>query len=208
MTSQDGGGAGSSAHDLSWPRDLTTMRDATPLPVPAPDLARAVVYDLAPPPPPPPDLAATDMAGFVRGDYYQVSSKVSGQLLSIHNSATSNGAITEQQPAHGTADQRWTLGAATTPGAYQLINGGSQSCLDVNGASTADGATVWIWTCGTVTSQAWTLKDTGGGYYNLVNVNSASCLDLDGGGMAAGTVIFQYRCNGGDNQKWFLTRLP
>jgi hypothetical protein len=189
--------------DLSS-RDLTTTHDGMPAAGTTRDLATARVNDLARPA----DLASTDMAGFTRGAFYQVSSKLTGQLISVHGAATSDGSAIEQQPAHGGADQRWTLTAATTPGAYQLINVASQTCLDVNGASTADSATVWIWTCGTVTSQAWTLKDAGGGFYSIVNVNSGSCLDLDHANTAPGTAIFQYRCNGGDNQSWFFTRLP
>jgi hypothetical protein len=172
---------------------------------PPSDLTPAMALDLTAPVS---DLAHVDLGPFAPGNFYQVSVKVTGQLLSVHNSATANGAIVEEQPARATGDQRWSLTATATTGAYQIVNAQSQSCLDVNAGSTADGATVWIWSCGNAASQQWSLHDAGAGFYNLVNVNSMSCLDLDNGGSAPGTVIFQYHCNGGDNQKWLFTHVP
>jgi hypothetical protein len=196
-TRSDGGES-----DLSQPLGRGTPRDAE---VDRPRDLAGHAADLALLPPTN-DMASTDLAGFSAGSYYQVSSKQTGQLLSLRGSGTTNGTTTEQQPAHGGPDQRWTL--AATNGGYQIINGGSQSCLDVNGASTASGATTSIQTCGTATSQVWTLKDAGSGFFNLVNLNSGSCLDLGGGSSSPGAVISQYQCNGGDNQKWFFTRVP
>ncbi|MCU1277827.1 MAG: glycoside hydrolase, partial [bacterium] len=160
---------GGVALDLALPpRDLTSAI--------APDLTLAIAPDLAAPVR---DLAPVDLGPFPPGAFYQISVKATGQLLSVHNSATTDGATVEEQPAHGTGDQRWSLTATATAGVYQIVNGLSQSCLDVNAASTADGATVWIWSCGSATSQQWNLHDAGGGFYNLINVNSNSCLDLD-----------------------------
>jgi hypothetical protein len=192
---------GGVALDLASPNDLTPLvvvHDLAQRDLAQPDLAQPIVADLAQAIVPP-DLAQA---------FYQVSVKATGQLLSVHSSATANGSIVEEQPAHGTPDQRWSLTATATMGVYQIVNAQSQSCLDVNGGSTGDGATVWIWTCGTATSQQWNLTDAGAGFYNLVNVNSKSCLDLDNSGTAPGTVIFQYHCNGGDNQKWLFTHVP
>jgi hypothetical protein len=147
------------------------------------------------------------MGPFPRGAIYLISSKSTGQLISVHASATANGSVIEQQPIMGTADQHWLLMATATAGTYQIVNAQSQTCLDVNGASTSDGATVWIWSCGTATSQQWILKSAGSNFYNIVNGNSMSCLDLSNGGTAPGTAIFQYKCNGGTNQEWFFTQV-
>lgn len=209
IASSDGGLA---ASDLGTPVDLLEPHDSDTVAAlhdlaSVPDLATP--RDLAPPPDltPPADLATPpDLGPFPPGAVFQVSSKATGQLLSIHNSATTNGAITEEQPARNTPDQRWLVQAAAS-GTYAIVNDGSQTCLDVNAGSTADGATTWIWSCNSGASQRWTLKDAGGGFYSLVNVNSQSCLDLDHGNSAPGTVIFQFHCNGGDNQKWLFTRV-
>ena len=194
-------GDGGAPADLATPSDLTQASDqATPS-----DLAQPIVHDLTAPIV---DLAQpVDLGPFPSGALYQISVKATGQLLSVHGSATANGSIVEEQPAHGTADQRWSLTATAAAGVYQIDNVQSQTCLDVNGGSTGDGATVWIWSCGSATSQQWKLSDAGAGFYNLINVNSNSCLDLDNGGTAPGTVIFQYHCNGGDNQKWLFTKV-
>jgi cytochrome c len=180
--------------DLAASVDALGLRDGD-TPSPAQDLANA------------PDLAMpVDLGPFPPGAVFQISVKATGQLLSVHNSATANGSIVEEQPARGTPDQRWLMQAVAS-GAYEILNAQSQTCLDVNAGSTADGATVWIWSCSGGVSQQWSLQDAGAGFYYLVNVNSQSCLDLDNSGTAPGTVIFQYHCKGGDNQKWFFTRV-
>jgi hypothetical protein len=200
LTPADDAGRDAAVADMSAPVDLLTPRDSS---------SPSALQDLLAPPDLtlPADLASPpDLGPFPPGAVFQISCKATGQLLSIHNSATTNGAITEEQPAHGTPDQRWLVRAETAT-SYDIFNEQSQSCLDVNAGSTADGATTWIWSCSGAASQLWTLQDAGSGFYNLVNVNSQSCLDVDHGNSAAGTVIFQYHCNGGDNQKWFFTRV-
>jgi hypothetical protein len=153
------------------------------------------------------DLATpADLGPFPPGAIYQISVKATGQLLSVHNSATADGSTVEEQPAQNTPDQRWSV-IFVTSSVYQILNGQSQTCLDVHGSSKSDGAAVSIWTCAVGADQQWTLQAAGGGFYNIVNVNSQSCLDLDNGNTQPGTVIFQYHCDGGDNQKWLFTRV-
>ncbi|HEX4460849.1 MAG TPA: RICIN domain-containing protein [Polyangia bacterium] len=164
------------------------------MPAPSPDLAMT-----------PPDMAQPrDLGPFPEGQFYEISVKSDGQLLSVRNQSTLNGSVTEEQPSHGTPDQRWTLQLVDS--GYRIINGQSGTCLDVAGSSTADSAATGIYTCSASLSQEWTLTPvTGTNFYNIVNVNSKSCIDLDNAGTTPGTQIFQYHCNGGDNQKWFFT---
>jgi hypothetical protein len=192
---------------VAAPPDLAQAVTAAPpadlamhMPAPAPnDLAVATpvaVPDLSPPP---------DLGPFPPGALFYISSKATGQLMSIHNSSTINGSITEEQPAHGTADQRWTL--QQNGPTYFIVNAQSTTCLDVTGSSTSDGAATGIFICSPSRSQQWQLLDAGGGFYNLVNANSQSCLDLDHGYTTPGTQIFQYHCNGADNQQWLFSRV-
>ncbi|MET1071695.1 MAG: RICIN domain-containing protein [Umezawaea sp.] len=60
------------------------------------------------------------------------------------------GTVVKTHGCNGGANQKWTLGAT---GAVT----GTQSglCLDVQGASTADGTPVVLWTSGGVTTQQW-----------------------------------------------------
>jgi hypothetical protein len=159
-----------------------TPADLSVTPVSAPDLS------------PPPDLGP-----FPAGTFYAISVKSDGQLLSVRNQSTLAGSITESQPAHGTPDQRWTLQLVDS--GYRIINGQSDTCLDVASSSTSDSAATGIYSCNAGLSQEWKLEVIGGTfYYNIINVNSGKCLDLDNAGTAAGTQIFQYTCKGGDNQ--------
>ncbi|WP_437995713.1 RICIN domain-containing protein [Sorangium sp. So ce185] len=78
----------------------------------------------------------------------------------------------------------------------------SGKCLDVNGASTADGAVVHQWTCNGGSNQEWLLQSAGGGYYRVVARHSGKCLDVVSGSTADGAAVKQYTCNGGSNQQW------
>ncbi|KUO16207.1 RICIN domain-containing protein [Streptomyces dysideae] len=78
----------------------------------------------------------------------------------------------------------------------------SSKCMDVTGASTADGAEVIQWTCNGHANQRWRLQGTGDGYYRLVAQHSAKCLDVTSASTANGAGIIQYACNGGANQQW------
>ena len=78
------------------------------------------------------------------------------------------------------------------------ING---KCLDVNGAGTANGTVVKLWTCNGGTNQRWQV----GPAESLVGAQSGRCLDDPGSSRANGTQLIIWDCNGGVNQRW---RLP
>ncbi|WP_327589746.1 ricin-type beta-trefoil lectin domain protein [Nonomuraea sp. NBC_00507] len=85
--------------------------------------------------------------------------------------------------------------AATTP----LVGVGSNRCLDVNGASQANGAQVQIWDCNGQANQQWTSTSS-----DELRVYGTKCLDVYGGGTADGTSVIIWDCNGQNNQKWRL----
>ncbi|WP_171116604.1 non-reducing end alpha-L-arabinofuranosidase family hydrolase [Streptomyces gossypiisoli] len=74
---------------------------------------------------------------------------------------------------------------------------GSDRCLDVPGASQADGTELNIWDCHGGTNQQWTLTDD-----NQLTVYGNKCLDVPGHATTAGTRVQIYTCNGGANQQW------
>ncbi|MET9497897.1 endo-1,4-beta-xylanase [Streptomyces sp. NPDC006552] len=90
-------------------------------------------------------------------------------------------------------------GGTTTPpsDAGPLKGAGSGRCLDVSGASTADGAQVQLWDCHGGGNQQWTYTAAG-----EFRVYGNKCLDAAGTG--SGTRIQIYSCWGADNQKWRL----
>ncbi|MBB4912808.1 ThuA domain-containing protein [Actinophytocola algeriensis] len=84
-----------------------------------------------------------------------------------------------------------------TPGAVTSgpIVGSSGKCVDVNGASTADGAKIQLWTCNSGTNQQWT-RD--GGTLRALG----KCMTVAGGGTADGALVQSSACNGGAAQNW------
>ncbi|MDA0637785.1 ricin-type beta-trefoil lectin domain protein [Nonomuraea sp. MCN248] len=75
----------------------------------------------------------------------------------------------------------------------------SNRCLDVNGASQANGAQVLIWDCNGQANQQWTVTSAG-----ELRVYGTKCLDVNGGGTADGSAVIIWDCNGQNNQKWRL----
>lgn len=70
-------------------------------------------------------------------------------------------------------------------------------CLDVNGASQANGAAVVIWDCHGQSNQSWT--STGA---QELRVYGGKCLDVNGAGTANGTSVIIWDCHGQANQQW------
>ncbi|WP_062428495.1 carbohydrate-binding protein [Herbidospora daliensis] len=75
----------------------------------------------------------------------------------------------------------------------------SNRCLDVNGASTTNGALAQIWDCNGQTNQQWTSTSA-----TELRVYGNKCLDVNGAGTADGTAVLIWDCNGQNNQKWRL----
>ncbi|MFC1414037.1 ricin-type beta-trefoil lectin domain protein [Streptacidiphilus sp. N1-12] len=103
---------------------------------------------------------------------------------------------------------QWGWGTGTNPGggsgggggsAGVLRGVGSNRCLDVPNASTANSTRTEIWDCNGGANQSWTLNSS----KELV-VYGDKCLDASGAGTAAGTPVIIYDCHGGTNQQWNL----
>lgn len=111
--------------------------------------------------------------------------------------------------------QRWTLNvsagtwAATdtsfeTGEPNQIINDATGYCLDVDGASTTEGADLDAWTCNGGTNQEWTMSTEGSGYY-VTSLSDGQVMDDSGGSKTSGGQIIQWDANGGTNQQWTFT---
>ncbi|MFC6087558.1 extracellular catalytic domain type 1 short-chain-length polyhydroxyalkanoate depolymerase [Sphaerisporangium aureirubrum] len=85
----------------------------------------------------------------------------------------------------------------TSSGPGAIRGAGSGRCLDVAGASQANGAQAQIWDCNGQANQQWT--PTGSGE---LRVYGGKCLDVSGQGTANGTAVQIWDCNGANNQKW------
>jgi beta-glucanase (GH16 family) len=77
------------------------------------------------------------------------------------------------------------------------ITGNGGKCVDVNGANTADGTHVQLWTCNGTNAQKWTWN-TGDSTIRALG----KCMDVAGGGTANGTKVQLWTCNGTGAQVW------
>jgi hypothetical protein len=80
---------------------------------------------------------------------------------------------------------------------YRIVSVPSQRCLDINGASTANGTQAQIWDCNGGTNQSWTYDSS----QNMV-VYGNKCLQASGGGTSAGTAVVIGDCTGQASQHW------
>jgi Ricin-type beta-trefoil lectin domain/Cellulase (glycosyl hydrolase family 5) len=76
---------------------------------------------------------------------------------------------------------------------------GSNRCLDVPGAATANGTLLSIYDCNGGSNQQWTYLSNG-----ELQVYGSKCLDVPAHAKTAGTRMEIYDCNGGTNQQWTL----
>ncbi|MEV6942520.1 RICIN domain-containing protein [Streptomyces sp. NPDC051172] len=87
---------------------------------------------------------------------------------------------------------------------YTIKNVNSGKLMDVNGGSTADGASVIQWPSNGGANQQWTIVPVSGQLYKIVNRNSGKALDIDNSSHRTGTALQQYTYNGGNNQLWYF----
>jgi dienelactone hydrolase len=83
------------------------------------------------------------------------------------------------------------------PAGQELVGAGSGRCLDVPGASTANGTRPQLWDCHGGTNQRWTHTSA-----KQLTVYGNKCLDASGQGTANGTAVIIWDCNGQANQQW------
>ncbi|AIJ11675.1 glycosyl hydrolase [Streptomyces lividans] len=161
------------------------------------------------------DVAARDAALNPPGEWNTYEVRVTGERLELFLNGRKINDFTNTDPArslrqghigiqnHGDGDEvsfrdvRVKQSGGGTPGQRSgEVKGVGGKCLDVDGAQTADGTGIQIWTCNGTGAQNWTLTDDG----SVRALNK--CLDVSGGGTADGTRIQLWTCNGSGAQKW------
>ncbi|MEV8539847.1 family 16 glycosylhydrolase [Streptomyces sp. NPDC051572] len=79
------------------------------------------------------------------------------------------------------------------------IKGLAGKCVDVNGASSANGTAVQLYDCNGSSAQQWTVGSDG-------TIRAlGKCLDVNAGGTADGTKVQLYDCNGSAAQQWAVS---
>jgi ricin-type beta-trefoil lectin protein len=89
---------------------------------------------------------------------------------------------------------------------YRIINYNSAKCMDVQGPSTANGATIHQWTCHGGTNQQWRFQQDWftDGYFLMVAAHSNKCADVAGVSTSNGARVHQWACHNGANQQWSI----
>jgi hypothetical protein len=88
-----------------------------------------------------------------------------------------------------------------SPGNSSAIrNTASGRCLDVEGASQANGTAAIIWDCHGQNNQTWTSTDA-----QELRVFGGKCLDVSGAATTNGASVVIWDCNGQTNQQWRFT---
>jgi beta-glucosidase len=102
---------------------------------------------------------------------------------------------TDGTGASGSTSFVWTTSQQTTTGPI-TAGVGTNLCVDVNAANTANGTPVQIYTCNGTGAQSWTVNGNG----SLQALGK--CLDVNAAGTANGTKVQIYDCNGTGAQVW------
>ena len=112
--------------------------------------------------------------------------------MDVQSPNTDNGARVDQYTYNGNAWQQWQFQDAGS-GYWRIISRNSGKCLDVVSASTADGAELVQYTCGTGTNQQFQMV-ANGGYFQLRARHSGKCVDVPSASTADGVILKQYPC--------------
>jgi hypothetical protein len=88
--------------------------------------------------------------------------------------------------------------------AYVLRSVNSGKALDVEFASTEDGANVQQYGYAGGENQQWVVTDLDNGYYKLEAVHSGKALDVEGASTSDGANVHQWEYVGGENQQWAI----
>jgi len=93
---------------------------------------------------------------------------------------------------------------APTAKQYTVKSSFSNLCLDIAGASTADGAKVVQQNCSGAASQVFSFVPDTSGTYRIVNMNSGRSLDVTDVSTANGALIQQWANSSGANQRFAM----
>lgn len=89
-----------------------------------------------------------------------------------------------------------TLACGAVPASADQIVGLAGKCLNVRGASTADGTPIILYRCEGYDNEAWHFRKG-----RIIGLGG-KCLNVQGNNSASGTPIILYRCEGGANEIW------
>ncbi|UXY24237.1 RICIN domain-containing protein [Streptomyces cynarae] len=89
-------------------------------------------------------------------------------------------------------------------GSAITLGGSPARHMDVNGGSTADGASIIQWWNSGTANQQWNIVRVSGQLYKIVSRNSGKVLDLGWASHWRSTALQQDTYNGSNNQLWYF----
>lgn len=157
------------------------------------------------------------------GDGYIIISALnSNYVLDLHNAVVNNYGNIQLYSYNGTNAQRWNITKYVSKeqrinnlaaqnkntladGVYEICSvKNSDYALDVNSASTSNGANVQLYLRNGTQAQAFKVSHDSQGFVTFTNINSGKVIDLDGAITKNGRNIHQYASNGTRAQKWIV----
>lgn len=100
-----------------------------------------------------------------------------------------------------------SLSSTLPAGRYVIVNALSGKCVDVAGASTADGGNIQQATCNTNMAQVFDVSQPSPGVYMLRNVGSGKVVDVAGAALGDGANVQQWSDNGSNAQRFRAKRV-
>ncbi|MBC6012946.1 RICIN domain-containing protein [Holdemanella hominis] len=159
----------------------------------------------------------------IDGDGYIIISALnSNYVLDLHNAVVNNYRNIQLYSYNGTNAQRWNITKYVSKeqrinnlaaqnkntladGVYEICSvKNSNYALDVNSASTSNGANVQLYLRNGTQAQAFKVSHDSQGFVTFTNINSGKVIDLDGAITKNGRNIHQYASNGTRAQKWIV----
>lgn len=159
------------------------------------------------------------------GDGYIIISALnSNYVLDLHNAVVNNYRNIQLYSYNGTNAQRWDITKYVSKeqrinnlaaqnkntladGVYEICSvKNSNYALDVNSASTSNGANVQLYLRNGTQAQAFKVSHDSQGFVTFTNINSGKVIDLDGAITKNGRNIHQYASNGTRAQKWIVQK--
>lgn len=157
------------------------------------------------------------------GNGYVVMSAINpNYILDLNGGSVRNGSNIQLHSVTGLNSQRWNITKYVSKderinslaaqnkntladGVYEINSvKNSNYTLDVNSASTRNGANVQLYLRNGTQAQAFRVSHDSQGFVTFTNINSGKVIDLDGAITKNGRNIHQYASNGTRAQKWIV----
>ena len=157
------------------------------------------------------------------GNGYVVMSAINpNYILDLNGGTVRNGSNIQLHSVTGSNSQRWNITKYVSKderinnlaaqnkntladGVYEINSvKNSNYTLDVNSASTRNGANVQLYLRNGTQAQAFRVSHDSQGFVTFTNINSGKVIDLDGAITKNGRNIHQYASNGTRAQKWIV----